>query len=86
MANYNIVVEKRAQKELLKLSAGACIRIKKAIDLLSKNPRPPASRVLVGADAYRLRVGNYRVIYQIEDEIVTIYIIKVAHRKDVYKR
>jgi mRNA interferase RelE/StbE len=86
MANYKIVIEKRAKKELFKLPVNIRIKLERAIDLLSKNPRPIQSKSLIGADAYRLRVGNYRVIYEINDKIITIYIIKVAHRKDVYKK
>jgi mRNA interferase RelE/StbE len=86
MANYKVVVEKRAEKEISKLDKKATGRIREAIDSLEIDPKPPSSKRLVGVEAYRLRVGDYRIIYEIAEKIVTIYVVKVGHRKDVYKK
>lgn len=82
---YVIKIEKKAGKYLEKLSEPYRTSIINSIYSLSYNPRPNGYIKLVGVDAYRIRVGNYRVIYQIIDKIITIEIIKINHRKDVYK-
>ena len=58
----------------------------KAIDALARAPRPAGCIQLAGADdAYRIRIGDYRVVYEIADKVLIVYIIRVAHRKDVYR-
>jgi len=54
--------------------------------LLGQDPRPPASRPLKGRDAYRLRVGPFRIVYRIEDDVLLIVVVKVGHRRDVYRQ
>lgn len=56
-----------------------------AIESLSENPRPVGNKKLSGEKAYRIRIGSYRVIYEIEDEALKVYIIKAGSRGDVYK-
>jgi mRNA interferase RelE/StbE len=51
---------------------------------LSENPRPYGYKKLVGRDAYRIRIGDYRIIYEIEDKIITVTVIDVGHRKEIY--
>ena len=60
-------------------------RVKKSIYNLADNPRPFGYKKLKGRNAYRIRKGNYRIIYEIEDKIITVTIINVGHRKNVYK-
>jgi mRNA interferase RelE/StbE len=60
-------------------------RIQGAIELLARDPRPPASRPLVGRDGYRVRVGDYRIIYQIHDEILLVVVVALGHRREVYR-
>lgn len=86
MAKYRIIVEKRAKKELAKIAPKNILKIQKAIDKLVLDPRPIASRKMVGSSGYRLRVNEYRVIYEINDLEIVIFIIKVGHRKDVYRK
>ena len=87
MASYSILFEKRAEKELRKLPREALGQVAAAIDKLAVNPRPPQSKRLIGHIAgYRLRVGPYRVLYTVKQEIVTVLIIKIAHRREVYRR
>ena len=56
------------------------------MDELAHDPRPPGCLKIIGADdAYRVRVGDYRIVYQIEDRILVVYVIRIAHRSDVYR-
>lgn len=82
---YEVEITKRASKEIRKLHNPTLRRILEAIEGLREDPRPNGSRKLVGADElWRIRVGNYRIVYEIEDEIKIVTITRVAHRKDVY--
>ena len=84
---YTISIKPSALKEINKLSQPIIKKIGKAIDNLSKNPRPDGVKKLKGSDEelYRIRIGDYRIVYSIEDEIKIIDILKVGHRKDIYK-
>ena len=82
---YSILIERYAQKQILKLDKKAIPVIKNAILSLANNPRPIGCKKLKGEDAYRIRVGNYRIIYEINDDIILITIVSVGHRKDIYK-
>lgn len=86
MVSYKIVLGARAEKEPRKLARPIRLRVANAIDALGRNPRPSAARKMVGSGGYRLRVGDYRVIYEIEDNIVAVYIIKIGHRREIYRR
>jgi mRNA interferase RelE/StbE len=59
--------------------------IKTAIASLANDPRPSGCKKLKGEDAYRIRVGDYRVIYEIEDDKIIVIVVSVGHRKDIYK-
>jgi mRNA interferase RelE/StbE len=87
MASYKIVWKRSAAKELKKLPKQIIRRVLEAVEALSSEPQPVGSRKIVGTiNQYRLRVGDYRVIYALEDEILCVEIVRVRHRKDVYKR
>lgn len=86
MANYSIEVSSTAEKQLRKLSQKDQINVLKRIQELSSEPRPNRSRKLRGQDnIYRVRVGNYRILYSIENKLLIIIILKVGHRRDVYR-
>ena len=83
---YTIVYKQSASKELLQLPAKIAYKTRAAINSLSENPRPHGCKKLHGSDnEYRIRIGNYRVIYIISDGVLIITVIKIAHRKDVYR-
>lgn len=83
---FRIDYKKAARKELKKLDQSARERIGAAIDALGLEPHPPGSRKTVGSEAlFRIRVGDYRVIYEVQNEILTIFIIRIGHRKDIYR-
>lgn len=86
MAKYKIFVKASAAKEIEKIPTRKDRRrIIKKIRSLSDNPRPRGAVKLSGKDKYRLRQGNYRIIYSIEDDKLIVHIVKVGHRKDVYR-
>jgi len=82
---YRIDFSKKAQKNLDKLSDIIAKPILSAIGSLSDNPRPQGYKKLKGRKGYRIRVGNYRVIYEIFDEVLLIDVIDLGHRKDNYE-
>jgi mRNA interferase RelE/StbE len=81
---YKVRIEKAAQKSLEKIDEPFYSRIKTAILNLSNTPRPVGCKKLNGRDAYRIRVAHYRIIYEIFDNILTIDVIDLGHRKDIY--
>ncbi|MCK5719403.1 MAG: type II toxin-antitoxin system RelE/ParE family toxin [Thiomargarita sp.] len=85
MVKYKIEVKKSAEKELRKLPQKNLIKILEKITSLSSDPHPIGSIKLTNQERYRIRIGNYRVLYTIEDDILTIYIIKIGHRKEIYR-
>ncbi len=85
MPNYIVVLSKKAEKALDKLSDNIAAPILEAINDLEENPRPHGYKKLKGTKGYRIRVGNYRVIYDIIDKELIIDIITLGHRKDIYE-
>lgn len=83
---YALYLKKSAEKELLALPKEQALKIKDAIVALTHNPHPAACKKLSGkSDDYRIRVGTFRVVYTISDKALTVWVIKIAHRKDVYR-
>jgi|TARA_B110000881_G_C18486719_1_gene469557 mRNA interferase RelE/StbE len=85
MGKYKLQIKKSAEKELRKIPKRELIKIINKIQNLSEDPHPVGSIKLSNQEKYRLRIGNYRVLYKVEDNILTIFIIKVGHRKDIYR-
>jgi mRNA interferase RelE/StbE len=86
MGRYKITVSKSAVKELSKLPGEITTRVLKVILKLSDNPRPAGSKKLKGgSDNWRIRIGDYRVVYAIDDKILIVDIRKVGHRKEIYE-
>ncbi len=84
MANYTVVLSKKAVKQLNILSDNIAFPILEAIAALGKNPRPDGYKKLKGRDGYRIRIGNYRIIYLIYDSELLVDIITLGHRKEIY--
>ena len=84
MPNYSVLITKTAQKQLNKLPNSVANKLEEKMLLLEDDPRPPGCTKLTGKEAYRIRVGNYRIIYEIADDILIVTVIKTGHRKDVY--
>jgi mRNA interferase RelE/StbE len=87
VASYRIRIKRSAVKELESIGNRADRRrIVQRIQSLADDPRPPGSQKLSGRDRYRLRQGRYRILYSIQDEILVVHVVRIAHRKDVYRR
>ena len=83
---YSVVFLETAWKELQRLPSPVQRRIERAIDALAEVPRPPACTKLVGEeDLYRIRVGDYRVIYQLRDDRLLVVVVRVGPRGSVYR-
>lgn len=83
--SYQVTILRRAQKELGELTGEAYTRVRDAIAGLGDDPRPPGCLKLTGRDGWRVRVSNYRVVYEIDDSARLITVLHVGHRRDVYR-
>ncbi len=83
--NYALGILPRATRELSALPSDTYHRLRDAILALAQEPRPQSSRKLTGREGWRLRVGDYRVLYDIDDVKQTITVVHVGHRRDVYR-
>ena len=84
MAKYKIEIKRSAVKEIKKLPSKDLKKILAKIFSLADNPRPNGCVKLSADDKYRIRVGVYRILYEIKDKLLVIIVVKVAHREDVY--
>lgn len=82
---YSVLILRRAQKELEDLPRESYDRVCQAILDLAADPRPSGCRKLTGRDGWRIRVGAYRVVYELDEHPGTITILHVGHRRDVYR-
>jgi len=85
VAKYKLQIKPSAAKELKKLPKTDLQTVIKKIQSLSSDPRPVGCEKLSGEEKYRIRQGNYRVVYSIEDDKLIIFIVKIGHRRDIYK-
>ncbi len=85
MAKYNVLIKRSAQKELEALPKVYLAPIAKIIGALANNPRPGGSEKLSGDDKYRIRKGPYRIVYSIHENELVIWVVKITHRKEVYR-
>jgi len=85
MAAYEVLLRESVRKDIAAIPATDLRRIMVRIGELATNPRPPDCRKLTSQEKYRIRQGNYRIIYSIQDEQLTVWVVKVGHRGSVYK-
>ena len=85
MARYRVDIKKSAAKEIEKLPGRELRAVLHEINALSENPRPHGCKKLSGQEKYRVRCRDHRILYSIEDDILTVFVVKVRHRKDVYR-
>lgn len=84
---FRVEIARRAVKALSALPRREQQRVRAAIDLLADNPRPPGCAAMAGeAHAYRVRVGQYRIVYEVFDDRLVIQVVRVGHRREVYRR
>jgi mRNA interferase RelE/StbE len=82
---YKIVIAEPAIKALGKLPGKFRRQISEKIDALADNPRPAGTEKLAGVDLYRIRSGDSRVIYKIKDDVLIVLVVRIGHRKDIYR-
>lgn len=85
MGKYSIEIISKAEKEFMKLPESARVKVRKQILLLEADPMPFGHKKLKETDYYRVRSGNYRVVYSIDDKTKVVKVLSIAHRKDVYR-
>jgi mRNA interferase RelE/StbE len=85
VARYSVFIQPSAAKELEKLPVEQRRRIGKKIRSLADEPRPYGCEKLSGDDLYRIRQGDYRVVYSIVDKVLVVLVVRVGHRRDVYR-
>ncbi len=84
---YKVIFNAHAARSFRKLSADVQKKLKPAIEGLCDDPRPPGAEKLTGAkDTYRIRVSMYRVLYEIQDDLLLVVIVETAHRREVYRK
>jgi mRNA interferase RelE/StbE len=84
MAAYKIFFKKSVAKDFNVIPKNDLKKILGRIEALAEDPRPPGCEKLTGQQRYRLRQGRYRILYSIQDDELTVWIVKVGHRKDIY--
>jgi len=85
MANYKLIFKQSVAKDLRSIPKQDVIKILKRINSLTSEPTPAGSEKLSGQQRYRIRQGNYRILYEIEEQQICITIVKIGHRRDVYR-
>ena len=85
MAAYKLFFKKSVQKDLDRIPKKDLKRILSRIESLSVDPRPKGCEKLTGQERYRLRQGRYRIVYSIQDDELTVWVVKVGHRKHIYR-
>ncbi|CAG4903157.1 unnamed protein product, partial [Acidithrix sp. C25] len=85
VSKYLIEFRPAALRELRKIDHSVQPRIQGVIELLARDPRPPASRQLRGRERYRLKAGDYRILYTIDDGVLLVVVIIIGHHREVYQ-
>ncbi len=85
MAAYKLFFKKSVQKDFDSIPKKDLKRILSRIESLSEDPRPKGCEKLTGQERYRLRQGRYRIVYSIQDDELTVWVVMVGHRKDIYR-
>ncbi len=85
MAEYKLLIKPRALNEIENTPKKNAQQLVKRISALSSNPRPSGRKKLSGEEKYRVRQGDYRIVYQISDSLKTVEVVKVGHRREVYR-
>ena len=86
MAQYKIFFKKSVEKDLKSIPPRDLKKILRKIESLQLNPRPAGSEKLTGLERYRIRQGSYRIVYSIQDFELTVWVVKIGHRKEIYRK
>ena len=85
MAEYKIYFKESVEKDFRTIPKKDLQKIILRIQALARDPRPPGHEKLTGQERYRIRQGHYRIIYSIQDKEFTVWVVKIGHRKDIYR-
>jgi mRNA interferase RelE/StbE len=85
MAGYKVYFKESVEKDLRQIPQKEIKKILRRIESLTVNPRPQGCEKLTGQERYRIRHGHYRILYSVQDNEITIWVVKISHRKDVYR-
>jgi mRNA interferase RelE/StbE len=85
VASYKVLIKPSAAKELENIPLRDRRRVVAKIESLAHNPRPPSCERLTGHEQYRIRQGNYRILYTIDDPVLIVVVIRIGHRREVYR-
>jgi len=85
MAAYKIYFKKSVEKDFKVIPKKDLVKILERIEALAGDPRPPGCEKLSGQQKYRIRQGRYRILYSVQDDELTFWVVKVGHRKDIYR-
>ena len=85
MAEYKVYFKESVEKDFSTIPKKDLQKILRRIEILSQDPRPQGHEKLTGQERYRVRQGNYRIVYSIQDQELTVWVVKVGHRKEVYR-
>ncbi|MHB9002944.1 MAG: type II toxin-antitoxin system RelE family toxin [Coriobacteriia bacterium] len=85
MANYSVYLREDVHKDLRRIPQADVARIMQRIEALGNDPRPVGAEKLSTRERWRVRQGDYRIIYEIQDWVLTVWVVKVGHRRDVYR-
>ena len=86
MDQYKVFFKKSVEKDFKSIPKKELLKILQKIESLQENPRPVGSEKLTGQERYRLRQGRYRIVYSIQENELTVWVVKVGHRKEIYKK
>ena len=82
---YHVQLSKAVQRSIKRLAPAVRQRVRSTIDALAQQPRPPGAQKMTGSDRWRVRVGNYRIVYHIEDDRLIVTVVRVGHRREGYR-
>lgn len=85
MANYSVCFQPSVRKDFKRIPTADAARIMERIQALRDEPRPAGAEKLSTRERWRVRQGDYRIVYEIQDRVLTIWVVKVGHRRDVYR-
>lgn len=85
MAAYELILRPSVEKDFRKIPTADLRKILARMEALREDPRPPGSMKLSGEEYYRVRQGDYRIIYEIEDDKLIVIVVRVGHRRDIYR-
>lgn len=85
MGKYSVLIKRSAAKEIEELPKKELVKVLARIEALAEDPRPQGVEKLAGLELYRVRQGSWRIVYSIEDKVLTVWVVKVGHRREVYR-